>query len=46
VYDVAAYTTESFFPSITITIEVREPPEPSHMVLLLSPYSYSTYRGV
>ena len=46
VYDVAAYTPESFFPSITITIEVREPPEPSHMVLLLSAYSYSTYRGV
>jgi 5-hydroxyisourate hydrolase len=46
VYDVAAYSPESFFPSITITIEVREPPEPSHIVLLLSPYGYSTYRGI
>jgi 5-hydroxyisourate hydrolase len=45
-YDVAAYAPEAFFPSISITIEVRDPPEPSHMVLLLSPYGYSTYRGI
>jgi hydroxyisourate hydrolase len=45
-YDVAAYAPEAFFPSISITIDVRDPAEPSHMVLLLSPYSYSTYRGV
>jgi 5-hydroxyisourate hydrolase len=45
-YDVAAYAPEAFFPSISITIEVRDPPEPCHMVLLLSPYGYSTYRGI
>jgi 5-hydroxyisourate hydrolase len=46
VYDVAAYASEAFFPSISITIEVGDPAEPCHMVLLLSPYGYSTYRGV
>ena len=46
VYDVAAYSPDGFFPSISITIEVRNPAEPSHMVLLLGPYSYSTYRGI
>lgn len=46
VYDVAAYTPEAFFASITVTIEVRDPAEPCHMVLLLSPYAYSTYRGI
>jgi 5-hydroxyisourate hydrolase len=45
VYDVAAYTPEPFFPSISITIDVRDPVEPSHMVLLLSPYGYCAYRG-
>ena len=46
VYDVAAYAPDAFFPSISITIEVRDPPVPSHMVLLLGPYGYSTYRGI
>lgn len=46
VYDVAAHSPEAFFPSISITIEVRDPAEPCHMVLLLSPYGYSTYRGI
>jgi len=45
VYDVAAYTGEAFFPSISVTIDVRDPVEPCHMVLLLGPYGYSTYRG-
>jgi 5-hydroxyisourate hydrolase len=45
VYDVAAYAPEAFFPSISLTIDVRDPAVPSHMVLLLSPYGYSTYRG-
>ena len=45
-YDVAAYAPEAFFPSISITIEVRDPPVHHHMVLLLSPYGYSTHRGI
>jgi 5-hydroxyisourate hydrolase-like protein (transthyretin family) len=46
VYDVAAYAPDAFFPSISITIEVRDPAEPCHVVLSLSPYGYSTYRGI
>ena len=46
VYDVAAYSPEAFFPSISITIDVHDPAEPCHVVLVLSPYGYSTYRGI
>ena len=44
-YDVAAYSPDAFFPSITIAIDVRDPAERCHMVLALSPFSYSVYRG-
>ncbi|MEV4123495.1 hydroxyisourate hydrolase [Nocardia sp. NPDC049707] len=34
-----------FFPSVTIDFRVTDPAEHYHVPLLLSPYSYSTYRG-
>jgi|SRR5579871_1750751 len=44
-FDVAAQTPGAFFPSISITFEVRDPFERYHIPLLLGPFSYSTYRG-
>ena len=44
-FDVAAYMAHSFYPSIAITIEVHDPSETYHLPLLLSQYSYSTYRA-
>ncbi|MEV6769215.1 hydroxyisourate hydrolase [Nocardia sp. NPDC051030] len=34
-----------FYPSVTIEFTVTDPAEHYHVPLLLSPYSYSTYRG-
>ncbi|MEV2221181.1 hydroxyisourate hydrolase [Nocardia vinacea] len=34
-----------FYPSVTIDFRVTDPAEHYHVPLLLSPYSYSTYRG-
>jgi len=45
-YDVASYQTDAFFPSIAVTFEVRDPHEPHHIELVLSPFGYSTHRGV
>ena len=36
---------ESFWPEVVLTFAVREPAEHHHVPLLLSPFSYSTYRG-
>ena len=44
-FDVAAYNPDAFFPSISITFEVRQPDEHHHVPLLLSPFGYTTYRG-
>jgi 5-hydroxyisourate hydrolase len=44
-FDVAAYMPNSFYPSIAITFEVRNPTERYHLPLLLSPFGYSTCRG-
>jgi 5-hydroxyisourate hydrolase len=44
-FDVAAHMSDAFFPSISITFEVRDPFERYHIPLLLAPFSYSTYRG-
>ena len=35
----------SFYPEVTITFEMIARDEHYHVPLLLSPYSYSTYRG-
>jgi 5-hydroxyisourate hydrolase len=44
-FDVASYEPDSFFPSIAVTFDVRDPGAHYHVPLLLSPYGYSTYRG-
>ena len=36
---------ETFWPEVVLTFAVREPAEHHHVPLLLSPFSYSTYRG-
>jgi 5-hydroxyisourate hydrolase len=44
-FDVASYNPNSFFPSIAVTFEVRDPNEHFHVPLLLSAFGYSVYRG-
>ena len=41
----AAQHREIFWPEVVLTFAVREPAEHHHVPLLLSPFSYSTYRG-
>jgi 5-hydroxyisourate hydrolase len=41
----SAQEIEAFFPSATIVFLVRDASQHYHVPLLLSPYSYSTYRG-
>lgn len=36
---------DPFFPQIEIVFKVTDAGQPYHVPLLLSPYSYSTYRG-
>jgi 5-hydroxyisourate hydrolase len=43
-FDVAAYLPNAFYPSISITFEVRNVNERFHLPLLLSPFGYSTCR--
>jgi 5-hydroxyisourate hydrolase len=35
----------SFYPEVIVTFEITDPTAHHHVPLLLSPYSYSTYRG-
>jgi 5-hydroxyisourate hydrolase len=48
-FDTAAYfrahNTDGFFPLVEITFSIRDAAQHHHVPLLLSPYSYSTYRG-
>ncbi|QVQ51814.1 hydroxyisourate hydrolase [Spiractinospora alimapuensis] len=48
-FDTATYFDASdqrgFFPEITVTFELSDTASHYHVPLLLSPYSYSTYRG-
>lgn len=48
-FDTGAYwkkrNVSGFFPSVTITFEVTDAAEHFHVPLLLSPFSFSTYRG-
>jgi 5-hydroxyisourate hydrolase len=41
----AAQDLECFFPQVTISFVVNDDVRHYHVPLLLSPYSYSTYRG-
>jgi 5-hydroxyisourate hydrolase len=48
-FETAAYFAgrgaATFYPYVTIVFEVRDPRQPHHVPLLLSPFGYSTYRG-
>jgi len=44
-FDMAAYSPDAFFPSVSVTFEVRDPSEHYHVPLLWSRFGYSTYRG-
>lgn len=44
-FDVASYEPDAFFPSIAVTIEVRDPNQRYHVPLMMSPFGYSTHRG-
>jgi 5-hydroxyisourate hydrolase len=44
-FDVAVHIPDSFFPTISITFEVRDEKGHYHVPLLLSPFGYTTYRG-
>ena len=41
----ASHGVPCFFPEVQIIFDVRDPGEPHHVPLLLSPFGYSTYRG-
>ena len=43
--DIASYEPDSFFPSISLTFEVRDPHEHIQLAVLLSRFGYSAYRG-
>jgi 5-hydroxyisourate hydrolase len=36
---------ETFYPFVTVVFTIRNPGEHHHVPLLVSPFSYSTYRG-
>lgn len=48
-FDTGAYFTAQgvtgFYPEVVIAFEITDPASHHHVPLLLSPYSYSTYRG-
>ncbi len=48
-FDTARYfrarRVRSFYPSVAVLFEIREPRQHYHVPLLLSPFGYSTYRG-
>lgn len=41
----ARTATATFYPTVEIVFEVTDPAAHHHVPLLLSPFSYSTYRG-
>ena len=47
-FDTGTYhrDVDSFFPEVQVTFEVRAAAEHVHVPLLVSPFGYSTYRGV
>lgn len=40
-----ALGTETFYPRVQISFRIADPEQHYHVPLLLSPFSYSTYRG-
>jgi hydroxyisourate hydrolase len=46
-FDVSEYHgLGSFFPEITVVFDISDPTRRLHLPLLLSPFGYTTYRGV
>jgi 5-hydroxyisourate hydrolase len=46
IFDTDSYLgTGAFFPEITVAFRITEPAGHHHVPVLLSPYSYTTYRG-
>lgn len=41
----AAASLECFYPEVVVTAALSDPDQDYHLPLLLSPFSYSTYRG-
>jgi 5-hydroxyisourate hydrolase len=41
--DVASYAPDSFFPSVAVTFEVRQPDRHHHMPIVLSRFGYSVF---
>jgi 5-hydroxyisourate hydrolase len=44
-FDTGSYLTKTFYPEVVVVFSVRDAAGHHHVPLLLSPYSYSTYRG-
>jgi 5-hydroxyisourate hydrolase len=44
-FDVGVHIPDPFFPTISITFEVKDLNDAYHIPLLLSPFGYTTYRG-
>ena len=48
-FDTGAYfmvtRRETFYPNVTITVEIADASQHYHIPLLVSPFGYSTYRG-
>lgn len=45
-FDTGGYFDErTFYPSVTVTFRIADPGAHHHVPLLLSPFSYTTYRG-
>jgi 5-hydroxyisourate hydrolase len=44
-FDVGVHIPDPFFPTVTITFEVKNMNDTYHIPLLLSPFGYTTYRG-
>ncbi|HEX3825604.1 MAG TPA: hydroxyisourate hydrolase [Mycobacteriales bacterium] len=40
-----ARDVETFYPQVVVVFDVTDPKQHHHVPLLLSPFSYSTYRG-
>lgn len=46
-FDVSSYQgLGGFFPEITVVFDISDPSRHLHLPLLLSPFGYTTYRGV
>jgi 5-hydroxyisourate hydrolase len=44
-FDIGVHVPDAFFPTISITFEVRNASDFYHIPLLLSPFGYTVYRG-